>query len=226
MLRAVRHLVLVTGLVLLAGLVALPFSVGAQQGKPSGKADKVAPKESDAKPMKRPPLKEMPVITLEREAAAITFVRQHHPELADLVAVLKEKQPKEYQRALRDLFRASERLAQIHDVDKGRYELELKGWKLQSRVQLLAARLTMETNDKLRGELKTALEQQYDNQLALLRADHERARQRIEMLEKQIANLEQKKAEAIERQVETLSREAKKMNPKNKPAPPTATGVK
>jgi len=222
--RAVLHLVL------LAGIVAIPFAAGAQQPKPTGKPDKLSPKESplkegDARPMKRPLAKEMPVFTPEREAAAITFVRTHHPELADLVAVLKERQPKEYQRALRDLFRASERLAQIHDVDKGRYELELKAWKLQSRVVLLTARMTMEPSDKLRGDLKTALEQQYDNQLALVRADRDRAKQRIEMLDKQIERLEQQKAEAIERQVETLSREAKKMNPKAKPLP-AATGVK
>jgi flagellar motility protein MotE (MotC chaperone) len=201
---------------LLAGLVVLPFSTSAQQPKPGA---------GDAKPAKKPAAKEMPAFTPEREAAALTFVRTHHAELADLIAVLKEKHPKEYQRALRDLFRASERLAQIHDVDKGRYELELKAWKLQSRVVLLTARMTMEPSDKLRGDLRTALEQQYDNQLALVRAERDRAKQRIEMLEKQIDKLEQQKAEAIERQVETLSREAKKMNPKVKPLP-AATGVK
>jgi hypothetical protein len=168
----------------------------------------------------------MPVITPEREAAALTFVREHHPELADLIAVLKEKQPKEYQKALRDLFRASEKLAQIHDLDKARYELELKAWKLQSRIQLLTARLTMQSNDKLRAELRTALGEQYDTQLALVRAERERVAQRLEMLDKQLANLEQRKSEAIDKQVNLLMKETKRINKEKPGTPASATGTK
>lgn len=210
-------------LLLVAVLVLLPLYAGAQQSgekKPNKEPVKEASKDEPKPAGKKAAGKEMPVITPEREAAALTFVREHHPELADLVAVLKEKHPKEYQKAIRDLFRASERLAQVHDLDNGRYELELKAWKLQSRVQLLTARMTMKGGppaDKLREELKTALEQQYDNQLALVKAERERVAQRLETVDKQLKNLEQRRAEAIERQIDVLTHEVKKM--KEKPVP-------
>src|SRR6185436_5664149 len=50
-------------------------------------------------------------ITPEREAAAVTFVKLHHPDLAELLGHLKQSNPREYQRAIRDLFRTSENLA-------------------------------------------------------------------------------------------------------------------
>src|SRR5687767_13810045 len=59
--------------------------------------------------------KALPGITPEREAAVMTFVKHHHAELAELLIHLKENAPKEYERAVRDLFRTSERLAQVQE---------------------------------------------------------------------------------------------------------------
>jgi len=91
------------------------------------------------KPAKGP--KGLQGFTPEREAAALTFVRAHHPELAELLDRLKTRRPQEYQKAIRELFRASERLAQSQEQAPQRYEMELSEWKLQSRVQLLVARM-------------------------------------------------------------------------------------
>src|SRR6478736_3014044 len=56
-------------------------------------------------------------VTPEREAAAMAFVKQHHPELADLLTMLKAGNQKEYEKAVRELYRTSERLAQIQERD-------------------------------------------------------------------------------------------------------------
>ena len=80
-------------------------------------------------------------VTPEREAAVMTFVKQHHAELAELLVQLKASNSKEYEQAIRELFRTSERLAQIQERDMPQYELELKHWQVQSRVQLLSARV-------------------------------------------------------------------------------------
>ena len=79
----------------------------------------------------KPKQKRMPGVTRGREAAVMAFVREHHAELADLLLYLKSNQPKEYQLAVRDLFRTSERLAQMQERDFKRYELELALWKAQ-----------------------------------------------------------------------------------------------
>ena len=95
-------------------------------------------------------------LTPEREAAAITFVRQHHAELVDLLNQLKETKPAEYQAAIRELFQTSERLAQLREQDPQRYELELDAWKTKSRIRLLAARSTMSGDMSLKTSSRGA----------------------------------------------------------------------
>src|SRR5690606_37639476 len=76
-----------------------------------------------------------------QEADVLEFVREHHPELADLLKQLKDSRPKEYQKAVRDLSRVRERLFAMRKTDDHRYDLELAIWKAQTRIQLLAAKL-------------------------------------------------------------------------------------
>src|SRR3569623_1293825 len=82
-------------------------------------------------------------ITPEREAAAIAFVQRNHAELAELLGYLKSSQPEEYTRAIREIYRTTERLAQIVERDPALYDLEVSAWTAQSHVQLLAAKLKM-----------------------------------------------------------------------------------
>ena len=64
-----------------------------------------------------------------REAAAMTFVRMNHPELATLLDQLKLNDLPEYQRAIRELFHSSEKLAQLQERNPKRYPWN---WKLGS----------------------------------------------------------------------------------------------
>lgn len=155
------------------------------------------------KPAKSKPAsaKTMPGITPEREAAVMTFVKQNHPELAELLIHLKEYVPKEYDRAVRDLFRTSERLAQVQERDHDAYELELKLWQARSRAQLLGARLQMADSDELRQQLRATLNEEYDVRLRLLQRDRERATDRVKGLGDQIEKLSQRRGEEIERQL-------------------------
>jgi hypothetical protein len=146
------------------------------------------------------------IITPEREAAAITFVRHHHPELVELLTHLKESSPREYERAIRELFRTSERLALVQERDSEAYDLELGLWKARSRAQLLAARLQMADDPALRNELRSALEAEYDLRIRVLRHDRERLSQRVRGLEEQIERLGTRREAAIESQFQSLTR--------------------
>lgn len=128
----------------------------------------------------------LPAFTPEREAAALTFVTAHHPELAPLLAGLKLSRPNEYQRAIRKLFADSERLAHIREMQPKQYELKLREWMLESRIQLLVARLTMERTPALEAELRTALEEQLSIHRDLLSQERDRAQQRIVALDREI----------------------------------------
>jgi hypothetical protein len=146
------------------------------------------------------------VITPEREAAAMTFVRQHHPELAELLIHLKESSPKEHERAVRDLFRTSERLAQLQERDANVYELELKLWKARSRAQLLSAKLQMADSEELRHKLRGTLEEEYELQMQLLKRERDRLADRVNGLNSQIDRLTQRRNESIDSQFQKLTK--------------------
>jgi hypothetical protein len=161
--------------------------------------------------------KPLPGFTPEREAAAIEFVRRHHPELATLLAHLKKADAAEYRRAIRALFRASERLARIQERDPERYERELKAWTLKSRIQLLVARIRMAPQDeKSRRELKRALLEQFDLRSTQLVEERKRLLDRLKRLEAQIKSMQKDRDLQVQRQFELLLRPRKKPGVKHK----------
>ena len=107
--------------------------------------------------------------TGQREQAALEFVQEHHAELDGLLAYLRENRAREYQQAINELYRASERLNQIRTRDPERYKLELKAWQLRSRIQLLTARWMMERSEAIEDELREALEAHHDLRVQIMR---------------------------------------------------------
>ncbi len=148
----------------------------------------------------------LPAVTPEREAAALTFVRQHHPELVELLVSLSENSPRIYQRAIAELFRTSERLAQIQERQPDRYELELELWKAESRGQLIAARISMGDDPQLRQKLRELLARQVQAKRRLLMLERDRLQARLEKLDGQIRQLESGQEEYIEQQINQLTR--------------------
>lgn len=165
-----------------------------------GPAKKEPPKKEAVKSTK-----DRMSVTPEREAAVRTFVERNHPELAQLLAHLKENQPKEYERAIRELFRTTERLTLIHDRDRTQYDREVAVWKTQSRIQLLTARLKMEDSDELRAQLKQLLSEQIDNRIALLKHEREKVATRLNRIDSDLERLEKDREKAIERQLRALT---------------------
>jgi hypothetical protein len=147
-------------------------------------------------------------ITPEREAAVLTFVQRNHPELSDLLASLKASQPEEYERAMREIFRTTERLAQIQERDPLQYELEISAWTAQSKVQLLAARLKMGATDELRKQLRAALALQNDAKLALLKHERHKIADRLGKTDREISQYESDREKVIDKQLELLTRTA------------------
>jgi hypothetical protein len=163
------------------------------------KSDSTEPRNGKSpKPGKGP----LPAFTPEREAAALTFVSAHHLELAPLLAHLKKSRPNEYQKAIRKLFNDSERLAHSREMQPRRYELELQEWKLSSRIELLVARLTMDRTPALEAELRKALAEQLDVRRALLVQERERASQRLESVDKEIADLDTNREQRLDEKFE------------------------
>ncbi|MEQ8789022.1 MAG: hypothetical protein RIC55_22105 [Pirellulaceae bacterium] len=149
--------------------------------------------------------KRVPGLTAGREAAVMTFVREHHPDLEALLVYLKKHRAADYAKAIRELFNNSERLARIQEMDEVRYELELAQWKLRSRIQLLVARLRMDKSDALREQLREVLTEQVELQLKVLERDRSRLSERLEKLEAKIERLSESKKQEVESQFRTLT---------------------
>jgi hypothetical protein len=162
------------------------------------------------------PAAKTPVVDSAREAELLTFLREHHAELADLLAQLKPQDIAKYQAALADLDRDFKRLDQLRKRSSINYENELNLWKSRSRVRLLAARLSMSGDAALREELKAALRDLRQQELAALdremtglKASLEKQQQKLDKLERQHAKLQSGGDQWVEQQLTALEQAQK-----------------
>jgi hypothetical protein len=135
--------------------------------------------------------------TPEREAAALTFVRAHHPELASLLERLRPMNQGEYEQAIIDLFQISESLADLKQRDPNRYELGLEAWKARSRVELLTAQLASAPGPELESQLRQH------------RFDLEQAKGRVLKIQDVVDRLESRHDALIESRVQGLLKKSR-----------------
>jgi hypothetical protein len=120
--------------------------------------------------------------------AALEFARAHHPELADLIARLKQSNRAEFRRAVRDVNMARVRLERVKEKTPNRYGMALEEWKLDSQIRLLAARSAMSDEDPaVQEELKALLHQRIEKRLKNLTDERDRLAARLAKLNEQIA---------------------------------------
>lgn len=155
----------------------------------------------------------------QRELAAVAFARQHHPELAELLGRLKESHPDQFAKAIRELDRTRERLEKQREIDPDRYAILLREWQLDSRVRLLAARMTMSTSAELEAELRQVLTERHDTRLQLLTYDREKSKTRLQKMDAQIAEHVQNREASIDREFDRIKKSAEmRKKPPSKPA--------
>lgn len=195
-------------LAILALLALVPLGLAIAQETGGGKkAERNAARKEAAAPM---------AITPEREAAVMTFVDRNHPELRQLLALLKETRSREYEKAIRDIYRESDRLANLKDRDPKQYELEVRRWTIRSKIQLATARMAMEPTDELRARLKTLLNEQVEVRAELLRHERDRTQKRLARVEEDLAKIEADRDSFVDRQLELLMKSAEASQPKAK----------
>lgn len=163
---------------------------------------KKAPAKGSPAAVKKPV--SLPGFTAEREAAALVFVRQHHPQLLDLLESLKKKNPARYQDAIRDLFQTSESLTELRGRGEGRYQLALEAWKLRSRSEVLAAKLKLGADSSREKELREVLAAQIDAQIRQQEMELDQLRQRSEKIEQSIVRLRGNRSKQVEARYRAL----------------------
>jgi hypothetical protein len=167
----------------------------------------------------------LPAFTPQREAAALQFVEQHHPELGQVLARLKKLNQEQYEQAIRQIFQESASLAAAKANDEKLHELMLEAWKVRSRIQVLAAQLACASNrdPEKEAELKRLLYRQVDLQRQNIEYRRDKALASVKIMETNIKTLEDNRDSIVERHFGFLTRSPKKANnpPPGKSATPT-----
>jgi hypothetical protein len=159
-------------------------------------------------------------LAAEREVAAMDFVREHHPELSELLGQLKSVNSNEFRRAMLDLARTTERLRGVKDRDPPRYELELRAWQLDSQIRLLTARLTMADNPAFIEEMKDLMLQRDRVQRAQQVLERQRLAARLEKLDASLEKTPEEREQQVTAQLERLLRGIEDSRPKGKGSRP------
>ena len=220
-----RHLVIAVPLITLL-LVVNGLAQQRSKSKDRKRADSVARKSSSGRnsKAKRKSKKRRTAfrLTAETERVALSFVRKHHRELEELLVYLKENKRQAYHRAIRDLWRASDRLAGIKKRDQKRYKLELRIWQTDSRSKVLAARYLMTQKESIRNELRDVLKERAElkrKSIALekvrLTKRMERLRSQLDRVSKQMKKLEDNIDNDVKRRFRLLTQQRQRRVTRN-----------
>lgn len=187
---------------LIAALLLLPALAGGQDGSDRGRSGAA--------------------VAADRERAALAFVRKNHPELAELLKVLKAMDRPQYDTAIRDLVQTSEMIARVEQRNPERAALLLTDWKADSRVDLLTARLLSDPGSRREPELRKALADQIAAQLALQKYDRAKLRERLAQMDQQIERLERRGEKLVDDRLDAINRRVERAQRKGGGPEPAA----
>ena len=146
-----------------------------------------------------------------RRKELLSFVRENHPELEPLVLSLKDKLPRQYENAIRSIDKSVTQLQAIQDGgNQQRYDQALEYWKLNSRIQLLSAQLSIEDTPARRKQLKRLIARQFDDRKNQLIAERDRTTERLARLNETIEKTETGREAEIDQRLESIVRVAER----------------
>ncbi|MGE3313654.1 MAG: hypothetical protein AB7O26_00975 [Planctomycetaceae bacterium] len=194
-----------------AVVLSAVFAMRAGADDSARKADSPAAKADATKVEPKKVPVEKPLSAQVSEEETIAFARANHPELADLLGDMKQKKSqkslKEYNRAISQLNQTRLRLARIQKATPGKYELSLAVWKLDSRIQLLAARMTMSDEATFGEELKQLLSERYDARVKELEFDREQLAERLKKADQTLSKAAENREKTLQSELAKIEQE-------------------
>jgi hypothetical protein len=152
----------------------------------------------------------------ERESLALKFVEAHDPALANLLQVLKAMKPKEYDTAINEITKIRRRLEQLQSRDKPLYEVDLEGWKLQSKIDMMMARAVAKEQTLDEKALRELVKQRHENQVKRLRIEQENLKTREKQVQESLERLQSNESERLDQQLSALIKKVDAKKPKSK----------
>jgi TolA-binding protein len=196
--------------------VVLAASVFAYDGPDEGKDNN----KNNSQPVAKKPANPEKPPTPDPETVALAFVRENHPELAELLQELKPMKPAEYERAVRELAVVSRNLAAIKARNPQGYELGLNVWKAKSRVELLTAKLASSSrpSPELENQLRQAVVDQLDIEIRQQKFERDQVVERLKKLKENLDRLESRRDSIIESRFQTFVKKGQRARQQNQNA--------
>jgi hypothetical protein len=120
----------------------------------------------------------------------LEFVRQHDPQLEKLLGTLEKSRPQQFKNAMQNLAKETERLKSMETRDPERFELELRAWKNNKKIQIESAKIALKGESKeSRDALRVLCEEKNSIRARQLELELARNLQRTEKLTSQLAKL-------------------------------------
>lgn len=147
-----------------------------------------------------------PVVTPEREAAALTFVKRNHSDLLGPLEQLKYTIREQYEKVIYEIFQTSESLVRLQETAPRRYELALEAWKLKSRIELLAAQLAGSRDPVREDQLRELLRKQIQIEIAIHSLEREQVQARLQKINAVIQHKKSHQDRIVEDRLQKLQR--------------------
>jgi hypothetical protein len=165
-----------------------------------------APADASATNRSGSPERRDALISKERAEVAVRFAREHHPELAELLDGLRESDSRNFQAGLRVLTRDAERLEKMLERNDERYPVSLDLWKLDSRIRLEIARLSMSHDDDFEPRLRPLMEKRQAARVRLVRMERQRTAERLAKYDEELKTLESTPDGLVGAEIERLKK--------------------
>jgi len=206
---------------LLAGMVVVGFLAGTTLAEPprtstknplykdSGREAATSKAYSSSKALagsRNSAEKRLDPISKERAEAALRFARKYHPELAKLLEGLRKSNDRHFQAGLRSLSRDSERLAKMDERKDGRYPVSLELWKLDSRIRLEIARLSMSPGEDVEPRLRPLMETRQAVRIKLVKIELQRTAERLAKYDEELKTLQSGSDGLVGSEIERLKK--------------------
>ncbi len=151
----------------------------------------------------------------QQQEVVLQMVELHLPQLKSVLDYLRENSPREYERAMRDLTRQMRRLDAASKRGEHIYDNELQIIKLETAIDLGAAKLRLRDEPQLRQQLRRDIHQLQQLRIERLMFERESLTQRLKRATEQLAAVDQRLEKArqtldanVEQSFETLLRKA------------------
>jgi len=112
------------------------------------------------------------------KSPGVELAERHLPELLPVLAYLRDHEPEQHEKAIRDLDRAAKRLEMQSRRGEKFFDAAMRQWQARGRVDLLKARLRVRPNDDDAERLVSELKAYRESELARLTLERETLEQR------------------------------------------------